>query len=225
MGVMKDLNLGRSLGLKDQVRMSKVFFDRQRVVSRIGRANAQIMAKAGAFIRRTAKGKIRYAKSPSKPGSPPHGHRGKYGQSPLRELIYFAFDERTNSLVVGPTPFRGMSNVPRTLELGGMATGRKNPLRRIRRVGDGGEIRLGGPACRTTKKNRFGATVTYVRLTTAAQAARANELQEVLYGPLTIGPASIAARPYMGPSLEENLPKLPSLWALCVPTHKAQNVV
>ena len=213
MGVMKDLNIGRALGLKDQVRMSKVFLDRQRVIDRIGRAAAKTLAKAGAFIRRTAKGKIRYAKSPSKPGSPPHGHRGKYGQSPLRELIYFAFDERTNSLVVGPTPFGGLSDVPRKLELGGTLSGRKNPLRRIRRVGDGGEIRLDGPSGRTTKKNRFGATVTYTTLRTAAQAARANQLQEVLYGPMTIGPASIAARPYMGPSLEENLPKLPQLWA------------
>jgi hypothetical protein len=213
MGAMKDLNVGRTLGLKDQVRMSRVFLDRQRIIDRIGRAAARTLSKAGAFIRRSAKGKIRYAKSPSKPGSPPHGHRGKYGQSPLRELIFFAFDERTSSLVVGPTPFGGMSDVPRTLELGGTTRGLRNPLRRIRRVGDGGEIRLDGTHGRTTKRNRFGAMVTYTKLRTAAQAARANQLQEVLYGPLTIGPASIAARPYMGPSLEENLPKLPPLWA------------
>jgi hypothetical protein len=213
MGVMKDLNVGRMLGLKDQVRMSRVFFDRQRVIDRIGRAAARTLAKAGAFIRRTAKGKIRYTQSPSKPGSPPHGHRGKHGASPLRELIYFAFDERTRSVVVGPTPFGGLSDVPRTLELGGRIAARKNPLRRVRRVGDGGEIRLDGRASKTTKRNRFGALVTYARLRTAAQAERANQLQELLYGPLTIGPVSIAARPYMGPSLEENLPKLPPLWA------------
>ena len=213
MGAMKDLNIGRALGLKDQVRMSKVFLDRERVIARIGRAAAKTLAKAGAYIRRTAKGKIRYAKSPSSPGSPPHAHREKYGTSPLRELLYFAYDERSGSVVIGPAPFRGPSNIPRTLELGGMIAGRRNPLRIVRKVGDGAEIRIGGASCATTKKNRFGAMVTYVKLRTLAQAARANQLQELLYGPLTIGPTPIAARPYMGPSLEENLPQLPPLWA------------
>jgi hypothetical protein len=195
--------------------MTKMFFDRRAVIDRIGRANAGVLAKAGAFIRRTAKGKIRYARSPSKPGSPPHAHESKkHGKdSPLRELIFFGYDDATNSLVVGPTPFQGPAIAPRVLELGGTAPARKNPLRRIRKVGDGGEIRIDGPASRSTKKNWFGAMVTYVRLRTQSQADLANQLQELLYGPLTIGPVSIAARPYMGPSLEENLPKLPSLWA------------
>jgi hypothetical protein len=89
-------------------------------------------------------------------------------------------------------------------------------LRRIRHVGDGGEIRIDGPASRTTKRNRFGAMVTYARMRTQAQVDRANRLQEEMYGPLTIGPTSIAARPYMGPSLEENRPKLPEMWANAV---------
>ncbi len=194
-------------------RIKTVFFDRRAVIDRIGRANAAVLSKAGAFIRRSAKGKIRYARSASRPGSPPHGHRGRYGQSPLRELIYFAYDDRTNSVVVGPTPFHGMAIVPRTLELGGTTASRKNPLRRIRKVGDGGEIRIDGPTAGTTKKNRFGRLVTYTTLRTHTQADRANQLQEELYGPLLIGPVSIAARPYMGPSLAENLPLLPQLWA------------
>ena len=211
MGVMKRLSTNHATGVN--ARMYRMFFDRQRVIDAVGRANAQVLAKAGAFVRRTAKGKIRYAKSPSKPGNPPHGHRGKNGQSPLRELIYFAFDEKTASLVVGPTPFRGMAVVPRVLEIGGTVPGHTNPLRRFRRVGDGGEVRIGGPRSQTTKRNRFGAVVTYIKIRTQAQAERANELQELLYGPMTVGPTSIAARPYMGPALEENLPKLPLLWA------------
>jgi hypothetical protein len=215
MGVMKRLATDRMLGVPDSARITKCFLDRERVIARIGRAAAQTLAKAGAFIRRTAKGKIRYAKSVSKPGGPPHAHESQKGgkDSPLRELLYFAYDERSNSVVVGPTPFRGPAIVPRTLEMGGTVAGRRNPLRRVRRVGDGGEIRMDGPACRTTKRNRFGAMVTYVKLQTPAQVDRANQLQEVLYGPAMIGPTSIAARPYMGPSLQENLPKLPPLWA------------
>jgi hypothetical protein len=205
----------RRLQIDAVVRMTKMFFDRRAVIDAVGRANATVLTKAGAFIRRSAKGKIRYAKGVSKPGNPPHAHESKkHGKdSPLRELIVFAYDDATNSLVVGPTPFQGPAIAPRVLELGGTAPARKNPFRRIRKVGDGGEIRIDGPTSRSTKKNRFGARVTYVRLRTQAQADRANQLQELLYGPLTIGPVSIAARPYMGPALQDNLPQLPRMWA------------
>ena len=199
----------------DMARITKTFFDRRAVVEAVGRANAKVLSKAGAFIRRSAKGNIRYSKNPSKPGQPPHAHKSKKSGkgSPLRELIYFAYDNRTASLVIGPTPFRGPAIVPKVLELGGMAAGHKNPLRRIRRVGDGGEVRVGGSMGATTKRNRFGKMVTYARLQTSAQAERANRLQEELYGPMTVGPVSIAARPYMGPALQKNLSKLPTLWA------------
>jgi len=198
--------------------MTKTFFDRRAVVLAVGRANAMVLSKAGAFIRRTAKGSIRYSKNPSRPGQPPHAHRSKKGgkNSPLRELIFFGFDERTASLVVGPTPFRGRAVVPRVLELGGTATKHQNPLRRIRRVGDGGEVRIGGRSSATTKKNRFGKMVTYALIRTPAQAERANRLQEELYGPLMIGPTTIAARPYMGPAMKRELPKLPQMWARSV---------
>ena len=202
----------------DMVRVTQTFFDRRVVVEAVGRANARVLSKAGAFVRRTAKGSIRYAKSPSRPGRPPHAHRSKKGNkfSPLRELIFFGFDHRTASVVIGPTPFRGKSIVPRVLELGGTAPGHKNPLRRIRRVGDGGEVRIGGRKSVTTKKNRFGKLVTYAKIRTPAQAERANRLQGELYGPMTIGPTSIEARPYMGPALEENLPILPQMFANAV---------
>ena len=202
----------------DMARVTKTFFDRRAVIEAVGRANAMVLSKAGAFIRRTAKGSIRYSKNPSRPGMPPHAHRSKKGNktSPLRELIFFAYDEPTASLVIGPTPFRGRAIVPRVLELGGTAPGHKNPLRRIRRVGDGGEVRIGGRVSVTTKKNRFGKMVTYTVLRTQSQADRANQLQEELYGPMTIGPVSIAARPYMGPALKKELHALPSLWASSV---------
>ena len=184
-------------------------------IEAVGRANAMALSRAGAYIRRSAKGSIRYAKGASKPGRPPHAHASKKGgkNSPLRELIFFAYDDRTASLVIGPTPFRGRAIVPRVLELGGTAPGHKNPSRRIRRVGDAGEIRIGGRLSAGTKKNRFGKMVTYTVLRTQSQADRANQLQEELYGPLTIGPVSIAARPYMGPALKKELPALPSLFA------------
>jgi hypothetical protein len=50
------------------------------------------------------------------------------------------------------------------------------------------------------------------RIRTSAQAARANQLQAALYGPEKID-VRIAARPYMGPALRREVPKLPPMWA------------
>ena len=72
---------------------------------------------------------------------------------PLRELIFFAYDDRTASLVIGPTLSRRPAIVPR---VGARGHGRDtNPLRRIRRVGAGGEIRIGGRVSVTTEEESF----------------------------------------------------------------------
>jgi hypothetical protein len=195
------------------------FFDRKRVIEAVGRANADALSKGGAFIRRTAKGSIRKAKSPAKPGRPPHSHIGT-----LKELIFFSYDEATRSVVIGPTPF-GAGTAPRALELGGQVSGRVNRRRRKRVVGGTGEIRFTGSVRRASSTATARSTrrakdslrgpvlVTYAKLTTPAQADRANDLNEELYGPQFLGPAPLAARPYMGPALEKELPKLPPLWA------------
>ena len=75
--------------------------------------------------------------------------------------------------------------------------------------GGAGEIRLDGPACRTTKRNRDGKLVTYARLQAGAQVDRANRLNEELYGPEFVGGNDIEPRPYMGrPSRR----KCPTRW-------------
>ena len=66
----------------------------------------------------------------------------------------------------------------------------KHPhARRERHVGDGGEIRIGGlPAAttRTLNRTRQGRQlVTYAKLLTQAQANRANQIQDQLFGPGT----------------------------------------
>jgi hypothetical protein len=186
----------------------KMFFDRQAVIDAIGRANVVVLSRAGAFIQRRAKSSIRKRKRVSLPGEPPSSHVGT-----LRNLIYFGFDTGTRSVVVGPTPVGAISVVPPTLEYGGPSVVRKNPRRKHRKVGDGGEIRIGGSWGATTKRNKEGKDVTYVRLTTQAQADRANRLNEELYGPEYVGGRPIAARPYMGPALRAEMPNLPVLWA------------
>lgn len=205
------------LDLKIQTRQ---FFDRRAVVDALGKANAAALSQAGAFIRRTAKGSIRSAKSPAKPGNPPHSHVGT-----LKNLLFFSFDPSSLTVVIGPTPFKGQAIAPRALELGGTIGGRVNRRRRKRVVGGSGEIRFDGSTSRLSSGRNSRATkrvkntlrgtvgVTYARLHTQGQADRANALNEELYGPEFLGPAPLAARPYMGPALTKELPKLPPLWA------------
>jgi hypothetical protein len=190
------------------IRLREMFFDRQAVVEAVGRANAKVLSKAGAYIQRRAKSSIRKRKRVSKPGEPPSSHVGT-----LRNLIYFSFDPPSRSVVVGPTPLGAVGVVPPVLEYGGQAPRRKNPRRRQRELGGAGEIRTDGPVSRTTKKNRDGKLVTYARLQTTDQVDRANRLNEELYGPEFVGGNRIEARPYMGPALQKEMPNLPALWA------------
>jgi len=75
-------------------------------------------------------------------------------------------------------------------------TRRRNKRRRTRRLGMGGEVRIGGPVSATTHRTRgtrFGTVaITYARLRTVAQVARANRLNAELYGPeyIEVGPGS-----------------------------------
>jgi hypothetical protein len=188
--------------------VKSMFFDRQAVIDALGRANARALSRAGAFIQRRAKSSIRKRKRASRPGEPPSSHIGT-----LRNLIYFGFDTTSRSVVVGPTPLGAVGIVPPTLEYGGPSAVRRNPRRRLRKMGQGGEIRIGGPLSATTKRTPEGKWVTYTKLATQAQAERANRLNEELYGPEFIGGKRIEARPYMGPALRAEMPGLPALWA------------
>lgn len=98
------------------------FFDAKKIVSAIDRAEAKVLAKFGAFTRRRMKSSIQYRDKGSAPaGQPPFAHRSKgftkqktnkktgavtrQQQSPLRELIFFARDPQTHSVVIGPVAF------------------------------------------------------------------------------------------------------------------------
>lgn len=191
-----------------------LFFDRNLVVNAVGLTAAKALSRGGAFVRRKARSLVRYRKRPSSPGKPPSAH-GNW--SALRELLFFNYDPATKSVVVGPAIFGSQGGrVPGVLERGGIVPGRMNPRRRKRVLGRSGEIRIGGRSCANTKptKTYRGQTVevTYAHLNTEAQVARANQLNEELYGPERLPGAAIAARPYMLPSLEETKEQLPGLW-------------
>lgn len=98
------------------------FFDKPRVLKRISRAERKVLSRFGAFVRQRAKTSMRRRKSISPPGSPPHAHTGL-----LRRFLFFSYDEKMQSVVIGPTRIRGGASIPRRLEEGGYT---KRPMRR-----------------------------------------------------------------------------------------------
>lgn len=123
----------------------KNFFDRESVTSKVDKASRKVLSGLGALVRTIAKNSIKMAKGKSagkasSPGQPPMGHissgftrlKKKKGQkeatpqpaSPLKELIYFAYDPEKRSVVAGPQVFRNAKSkgTPRRLEKGGQTT-------------------------------------------------------------------------------------------------------
>lgn len=101
----------------DWAELKRSFFDREAVVRRVDSGKRRVLSRMGAFVRTRSRSSIRYRRTISPPGQPPSSHSGE-----LR-LIFFAWDSRSESVVVGPVPFRakrvGSAVVPRLLEHGG----------------------------------------------------------------------------------------------------------
>lgn len=206
-------------------RIKNLFFDRELVKRAVDRATRANLSKAGGEIRKIARQSMRYATEPkfgslrvrpvSKPGEPPRAVRPHPW---IRKNLFFGFNPGNRGIVVGPVGFARGSGAPRILEFGGRAAIR-NKRRRIRRIGSGGEVRIGGPASSTTKPttDQHGNTVqvTYATLSSGAMVDRANRLNEELYGPAAkvvyVGP-----RPFMAPALAKAAPDIPKMWARSV---------
>lgn len=95
---------------------TKYFFDRQEVIDALDVAERKALSKFGAFVRRRAQSSMRPKKKPSKPGKPPRVVQGN-----LKKFLFFAFDPKSKSVVIGPEPIGNRPIVPRLLELGGRA--------------------------------------------------------------------------------------------------------
>lgn len=172
----------------------RFFFDSDYVAARVSKAKRKVLSMAGAFIRRTARRLITKRKSPSKPGRPPTSWTGI-----LKRFIFFAYDPQNESVIVGPAKtnqifFDGdgepvSGTVPSVLEYGGEITISES-------LWPG--VTIGGlnipPRWQRTDFR-------YRRAGTQADFPRRRR---------TI---HIEARPSMGPSLDENLPKFPDLWS------------
>ncbi|NBC11289.1 MAG: hypothetical protein GVY24_06060 [Planctomycetes bacterium] len=107
-------------------KFKQLFFDRQPVLTAVDKAQRRVFSRFGAFVRRTAKSSIRKRKRASRPGQPPSSHTGL-----LKKFIYFGYDPRKESVVIGPAELtqRGRGEAPSLLEYGGTATLRRNGKR------------------------------------------------------------------------------------------------
>ena len=217
------------------------YFNSPLVINAMDKATRLAMMKSAARIRMIARRSMRYITATdtqvqqvasgkrkrvtkvkhSLPGQPPKAIRPHPW---IRKGLDFAYDFATKTAVIGPVQFPpGRRAVtPRKLELGGMMERRKNPRRTLRKVGGAGEIRF---STSRPSGTRYGSTkyngvywVGYTKLRTASQAAKANRINALLYGPLYEGGKMLLPRPYMKPALLAEVPFMArrlsnSLWA------------
>ena len=94
----------------------RLFFDRQKVLSKVSRAERRVLTRFGAYVRQDARQRIRRRKRPSQPEESPTNQTGL-----LKRHIYFLFDPDRRSVVIGPIRLSTGSDAPATLEYGGQA--------------------------------------------------------------------------------------------------------
>lgn len=106
------------IGLRADVK--KAFFDAQKVLTEVDKKTLSVLNRFGASVRITAQRSMRTKKGSSPAGTPPYSH----GQKKLRKNIFYAYDSKNKSVVVGPVKFERTSNlhVPSVLEAGGTIT-------------------------------------------------------------------------------------------------------
>ncbi len=202
--------------------IKQFFFDRSIVRASVDAASHSGLNRAGAYLRRTARSLIkrkgaarpapknkngaayqkwlaeRMHRPRSQAGSAPFQHTGNPVVAPKN--ILYGWDGAA-SVVVGMVGFPRKRGAPLPHEIEFGSSGLVwNERRRIRSVGDGGELRIGGPKSRTTKlalRTKLGDVyVTYGLLRTEAQVARANQINRQLYGEAATY-AHTAPRPVM----------------------------
>jgi hypothetical protein len=110
-----------------------LFFDRQKVLNSVGRAERRVLSKFGAFVRRGARSSIRKRKRSSKRGQPPSSHTGL-----LKRNIFFVYEPVRSSVVIGPIRLnQAIGDAPAALEHGGrtqVLVGRRRKRRKVRTV-------------------------------------------------------------------------------------------
>lgn len=83
-----------------------LFFDRP-IKAGVDRAKLKALSKYGAFVRRTARSKIRTRKGRTPRGKPPANRVGT-----LKKFIYFVRDPASDSVIIGPAKLVNVEESP-----------------------------------------------------------------------------------------------------------------
>lgn len=209
------------------ISIKKFFFDRPEVLKRLKKKKLKALRSAGALSRKVARNSLRRRKRRSLPGETPSVHT-KSRFASLKNIL-FGLDPTREETIVGPVKIPGGGDpgqttpTPGVLEYGAVMRD-KNRRRKIRKLGQVGEVAIEGhPQYDTQRKDgtlvsrgRFAKwkgskvktfdereeTVHYGILKSPAMVARANAINELLYGPEDFGAQKIEPRPFMRPALE-----------------------
>ncbi len=105
-----------------------LFFDQPKVVSAVSRAERRVLSRFGSYVRADAKASIRRRKRASQPGQPPTNRTGL-----LKKHIFFVYEARRRSVVIGPALLGRSTGAQQILEHGGSVVIRRRVRRRGRR--------------------------------------------------------------------------------------------
>lgn len=175
------------------------FFDRQAVKDAVGSIAAYNLSRGGSFIRQTARRSMRTRRKPSAPGTPPSAHSKAHQEKAglakrgplLKDKLFFQYDHASQSVVVGPEALPGSKNpVPEMHEYGGQYVVRKRVIK--------------------PKVKRKPATPKQLA---ALELLRRNGMLKKQSSTYVNVTARYPARPFMGPALEKETPKLVGVWA------------
>ena len=207
--------------------VKKWFFTTKLVQALVDGRTSRGLIATGRYIVNAAKWSMLRRADPnehSPPGVPPYAHKN----GALRRHIYYAYSPADKNVVAGPVPLGAVGDTPRIHEHG--FTGARlirNKRRRVRKLGKPGEIRLttktttrfaDSPHGRGEIQVQDTSTVAvYARLRTPAQVARANRLNEELYGAMyAIKSVTYPPRAYMAPALASAKKIIPTFWQASV---------
>ena len=127
--------------LQFQMKMKRMFFDSPAVVRRVDKRTRRVFSRFGAYVRQTARQSIRKPHRKLAPGEKlKRDRQGRYigakprysrqGDPPfdqtglLKRYIYFGYDLRQRSVVIGPEKLTGpvSETAPHALEFGDEST-------------------------------------------------------------------------------------------------------
>lgn len=162
------------------------FFDTKKVLDALGPAEARALSQGGAYVRQRAMTSIRQRKKASRPGFPPSSHSGRLrGSSGVQgpKGIQFEYNERSHSVVIGPVL-----------------------LHQVNYLGDGQPYQGTVPHVL-----EFGGKIGLREVQIHGRWMRANLRRQTKEADLLtrIRWVRIDKRPFMGPALEYELPRLP----------------